>query len=266
MCIGCRMQRAAEWTTRIMHERQMHESNCFITLTYETGKLPPNKSLEHRDYQLFMKRLRQHTARHHARDVRFFMCGEYGEQEQRPHYHACIFNHDFTDRTLGGKSGSGEYYYNSQTLEQLWGHGICSVQDLTQQTASYCARYIMKKALGENADTAYQHVDLETGEIIQRRPEYCAMSLKPGIGAEWLKRYSADAYPHGYTVDNGVKRETPRYYDKLTKRTQPETIERLAERKAARARERHADNTDERLRVRETVHLARVSTLKRGLE
>lgn len=261
------MQRAAEWTTRIMHEAQLYESNCFITLTYATGNLPPNKSLTHRDYQLFMKRLRKHTAKHHAHnDVRFFMCGEYGEQEQRPHYHACLFNHDFRDRTPGGKSSSGELYYNSAELESLWTHGICSVQDLNQQTASYCARYIMKKALGETALTAYQTIDPETGEILQRTPEYCAMSLKPGIGARWLDKYMTDVYPHDYVVDNGRKQAPPRYYDKRAKRQHPAMMEELAYKREQRARQLHADNTDERLRVREEVHLAKVSTLQRNIE
>ena len=39
-CIGCRMQRAQDWTIRCMHEASLHQENCFITLTYERDKLP----------------------------------------------------------------------------------------------------------------------------------------------------------------------------------------------------------------------------------
>lgn len=122
------------------------------------------------------------------------MCGEYGPLNQRPHYHACMFNVDFyDDRVPSGRSASGQLFYTSPTLEKLWGHGIVSVQDLTPETASYCARYIMKKALGQNSDSAYEDID-EDGVIVKRRPEYAAMSLKPGIGAKWFEKYSRDVF------------------------------------------------------------------------
>ena len=33
-CIGCRLERARQWAVRIMHESKMHDTNCFLTLTY----------------------------------------------------------------------------------------------------------------------------------------------------------------------------------------------------------------------------------------
>ena len=176
MCIGCRMRRASDWAMRVMHESQLWPENCFVTLTYARDALPPDASLCHEDFQLFMKRVRKHF----GRSVRFYMCGEYGPLNQRPHYHACLFNADFRDRIPAGKSESGELFYESDVLSKLWKHGRASVQDLTRQTASYTARYIMTKILGREAEAHYG----------VRRPEYNAMSLKPGIGAEWYRRYS----------------------------------------------------------------------------
>ena len=180
-CIGCRMRRASDWSLRVMHEAQLWPQNCFVTLTYGTGRLPPNASLDHSDFQKFMKRLRFEF----KREVRFYMCGEYGDVEGRPHYHACLFNVDFRDRKPMGKSGSGELFYDSERLTRLWSHGIASVQDLTSGTAAYCARYIMKKTLGDEAEHAYSLVD-EDGVLRYRKPPYAAMSLKPGIGARCL--------------------------------------------------------------------------------
>jgi len=259
-CIGCRMRRASDWSLRVMHEASQWSENCFVTLTYGRDKLPPNGSLEHRDVQLFFKRLRKHC----KRPVRFYMCGEYGPLHGRPHYHACLFNVDFRDdRVPSGRSASGELFYTSPTLERLWGHGIVSVQDLTPETASYCARYIMKKALGESAKTAYADVDAD-GVITQRRPEYAAMSLKPGIGATWFEKYRRDVFPHDFVVQNGQERQVPKYYDKLLKRSKAAFLDEVEFARHQRAKASAPDQTDERRQVRETVHLAKVSTLKRG--
>lgn len=262
-CIGCRMRRASDWSLRVMHEASLWPVNCFVTLTYGNGQLPPNASLSHRDFQLFVKRVRKH---YKNKPVRFYMCGEYGPLNQRPHYHACMFNVDFrADRVAAGKSASGLVFYTSGELAKLWGHGIVSVQDLTPETASYCARYIMKKALGENAKTAYADVD-EDGVITQRRPEYAAMSLKPGIGAGWFQKYFTDVFPHDFVVQNGVQRQVPKYYDKLLKRRKTDMQDAVEFERQKRAQKSAPDNTDDRRQVREVVHLAKVSTLNRGLE
>src|SRR5688572_9777072 len=57
-CRGCRLARSRAMATRCMHEKQMHKYNSSITLTYNNDH-NPGYSLDHRDYQLFMKRLRK---------------------------------------------------------------------------------------------------------------------------------------------------------------------------------------------------------------
>lgn len=255
-CIGCRMRRASDWSLRVMHESTLWPRNCFVTLTYGRDKLPADGSLEHRDFQLFMKRLRKHA----GVPIRYYMCGEYGPLNSRPHYHACLFNVDFqSDSVPSGKSASGAVFFDSPTLSRLWGHGIVSVQPLTKETSSYCARYIMKKVLGPGAQAAYV-----TDDGVIRRREYAAMSLKPGIGAEWYKKYVSDVHRHDYVIVDGAKVSVPKYYDKLFKRSGDVWMDTLEYRRELKARAAVVDNTDERRAVREVVHLARVSTLNRG--
>lgn len=256
-CIGCRMRRASDWSLRVMHEAQLWQHNCFVTLTYAPGNLPAEGSLEHRDFQLFIKRLRKR----HNKPVRFYMAGEYGPETQRPHYHACLFNRNFYDRKPAGTSESGAEFFDSEELTEIWGLGRASVQDLTAETASYCARYIMKKVLGHNAENAYDWIDKE-GEVHKRKPEYAAMSLKPGIGAEWFKQYQRDVFPSDTCVQNGVIRQTPKYYDQLAKETALDT-DLIQYKRQQRAAKHQANNTPERLKVRETVQLAKTETLKR---
>lgn len=258
MCIGCRMSRAADWELRCMHEASLHESNCFVTLTYGRDKLPPNGSLEHRDFQLFMKKARKECG-----PFRFYMCGEYGPENGRPHYHANLFGVDFRDRIPKGKSGSGFTYYESAQLSRLWSHGFATVQDLTRETAGYTARYIMKKVLGARSEEAYEVIDSD-GVIGMRRPEYAAMSLRPGIGAGWFDLYHRDVFPADHVVADGKERPVPKYYDKLYKRSgnvSKDAVDLKREKARVAAL---PENTDERRAVREIVQTARVSKLVRG--
>lgn len=257
-CIGCRMRRASDWELRVMHEASLHEDNCFLTLTYAPGKLPPFGSLCHGDFQKFIRALRKKL----RVKVRYYMCGEYGEENARPHYHCCLFGLDFPDRVLCGRSKSGNDFYSSEVLSSLWPHGSSTVQPLVRETASYCARYIMKKVLGDAAAAHYTCVDAD-GVMHEIAPEYAAMSLKPGIGAGWFDKFSRDVFPLDKVVSNGTERVVPKYYDKLA-RKRPIDTDTIEFKRAQRAVRAVADSTPERLAVREHVHLARVSSLKRG--
>ena len=73
-CVGCRLERSRQWAVRCMHEASMHMFNSFVTLTYDDDHLPEYNSLNYKHFQDFMKRLRKS---HNG--VRFYMCGEYGE-------------------------------------------------------------------------------------------------------------------------------------------------------------------------------------------
>ena len=117
-CIGCRLERSRQWAMRCMHEAQMYDRNCFVTLTYDDEHLPPNGSLNKRDFQLFMKRLRKR----YGSGIRYYQCGEYGELLGRPHHHAILFNFDFDDKVLWSVR-DGVRLYRSASLEQLWPHG-----------------------------------------------------------------------------------------------------------------------------------------------
>lgn len=257
MCIGCRERRAYDWQMRVMHEAHLWKQNCFVTLTYGRDRLPANGSLCHEDFQKFLKRLRFHFKANASNPVRFFMSGEYGPLKLRPHYHACLFNVDFRDGRVSGKSAAGAVFYDSPLLSKLWSFGRVSVQPLVKQTAFYCAGYVMKKALGF------------AGELWQEQhpllaPEYMRCSLKPGIGYGWFARYGQQVYANDFVVQDGSKGRVPKFYDKLMKRGDEARLEVLKWSREARAREHLEDQTDERLSVREVVHEARMRNFSRG--
>jgi len=189
-CIGCRIVRTKEWATRCMNEAQLYDQNCFITLTYDKD---PGPSLRYKDFQKFMREVRKKKSYFDVTTwsyvPRFFMSGEYGESNGRPHFHALLFGRSFSDR-----SPVGVDLYRSAELEKLWPHGFSSVGDVTYESAAYVAGYVCKKVTGEAAKKHYERMDTRTGEIVEVAPEFSRMSLKPGIGYEWFRRYWREVY------------------------------------------------------------------------
>lgn len=267
-CVGCRLERSRQWATRCMHEASLYRNNMFITLTYNNKHLPADRSLNYDDFQRFMKRFRKHYKGIEERDgkraIRFYMAGEYGEQYGRPHFHACIFNFSFDDKKVFKRTPSGSTIYTSEKLSALWPFGYASIGDVNFQSAAYVARYIMKKVNGQMAVSHYEYVT-DDGEIVNRRPEFTKMSLKPGIGFQWFEQFKSDVYPHDYVVVNGRKVRPPRFYDQKFKLEHPEEFEVVEfEREKSRLRN-WQDNTEARLRDKEQIAKARLSLLKRCL-
>lgn len=259
-CIGCRLEKSRQWAMRCMHEASLHERNCFLTLTYDDENLPKRGVLEYPTFQKFMKRLRKYAA---PVRPRFYMCGEYGPENWRPHYHGCIFGFDFPDKKVWSSTPSGSSLYRSADLERLWPFGFASIGAVTFESAAYVARYCVQKVTGHNAKDHYARVDAD-GEF-SLPPEFNHMSLKPGIGAPWLAKFQTDVYPHDYVVVNGHKSKPPKYYDRLFSRVDPDTMEGIAFSRDTLARSRFEDNTPERLAVKEIVQRARSSMLLRTI-
>lgn len=258
---------------RCLHESKCYEKNCFVTLTYDDEHLPANHSLTYVDFQLFMKRLRKYYS--HRDDynnlwrlpIRFFACGEYGDQTKRPHYHACLFGTDFADRVFDRRLASGSALHSSKILSSLWTHGFCSVGDVTFESAAYVARYIMKKRFGDvaNEHSHYRFVD-DYGEIHYREPEFARMSLKPGIGAPWYAKYSSEVYPRDEVIVRGKRLKPPKFYDTLLDSRDFDTYEFVLYARSKKALQLAEDATPARLKVRERVARAGLNVKRRTLE
>lgn len=263
-CRGCRLESSRQWAMRIMHEAQVHEANCFATLTYNPENLPDNASLHLPHFQEFMRSLRYHVGERcldlgiPKRRLRYFHCGEYGELS-RPHYHLCLFGWAFLDdRQLHhdpSRKPSDAPLYTSELLDRAWGKGFTTIGELTFESAAYTARYIMKKVNGPAAIHHYAVYDDQGGKHA-RAPEYTTMSRRPGIGSAWYDRFKSDLYPSDTAVTRGYESRVPRYYDKLLEKEDPDLYDMV---KQARIDADHdeVNSTPERLRSRELVAEAR---------
>lgn len=247
-CLGCRIDRENEWSVRLMHEASMHEphTNHFITLTYNDQNLPWDNSLDHSHFQKFIRSLRKKT----GAKLRFFVAGEYGEQESRPHYHAVIFGLELKDLRQVGKRS-----YRSKFLEETWGKGIVDIGDkVTKAACRYIAGYMLKDSTGQ-WKVDWQWPNRITGEMMPRQKPYARMSTRPGIAKQWFEKYKTDVFPNDYVVMEGKKVATPAYYRRMLKEVDPDCFAKVMQQRlvAIESEDFEYNNTRERLRAREAL-------------
>lgn len=186
-CLGCHLDYARSWSNRMLMEFNETGKGIFLTLTYRNEDLPKTDdgvpTLSKRDWQLFMKRLREHFA---PKKLRFFAAGEYGSKTQRPHYHAIIFGlgfEDLPDLRCIGANEIKDPYFSSSVIEKIWAHGFILIGAVNSQTCGYVARYVIKK-----------HYKKSLPELHGAAQEFTLSSRRPGIGlsdpGKWLERDS----------------------------------------------------------------------------
>ncbi len=256
-CVGCRLQRTQQWAIRCVHENMQHGESCFITLTYKDEYLPKDQNLKQRDFTLFMKRLRKSLE---PKKVRFFACGEYGEKNGRPHYHALIFNHDFEDKKLWSQSDTKTPWFTSKELQRLWPLGFSSLGAVSLQSSAYVARYILKKVNG------YNLIKRVGQKWVIRSPEFITMSRAEGIGKEWYDKHNKEAYPDDFIVWDGKKMQVPAYYDKQLEEMDRAEYDQIKLARVRKARKHANDQTIPRLIAREICTEAKINQLPRKLE
>lgn len=295
-CIGCRTDQAHEWANRLLMESLYHESAYFITLTYceeylsyhivpsqdlETGEYMEKPTLCKSDWQGFMKRLREKFP---DRRLRFYACGEYGDQTDRPHMHAIIFGLPKPEEMklkYAGVSETGSLYFRCPVIEECWiatgkpyrkglnskaaerGDdpsliGNCQCEPANYYTFKYVAGYVTKK-IGARPNQIY--------ELENRVPPFSLSSRKPGIGYQYLID-NPDCMNDNKIVigtpSGKVSFPPPRFFKKKFQIENPEVYEEMVKKNIKRSKERmeaELSKTDllenEYLEVKEAAHLAR---------
>ncbi|WNK14890.1 MAG: replication initiator protein [Microvirus sp.] len=216
-CILCREEQARQQAVRITHEATQWEQNSFITLTYNEDNLPDHGSLRYKDLVTFWKRLRKQTGK-----LRYYAVGEYGDKTLRPHYHACIFGHDFTQDSIICQETPHRLWINLE-LTKCWGMGDVKVGMLNFQTARYTASYVTKKLRSKQK---YVRVDQESGELIPVEQPRAFMSRN--LGLRWWEIYGHQLKDHDHVIIDGQKQKPPKMYDRwLTEQGDIQKIEEI---------------------------------------
>lgn len=238
----------------------MHQANAFLTLTYSDDHLPEDYSVHVRTHQLFMKRLRKEI----KTPLRFYACGEYGDENLRPHYHSLIFGYDFrSDRKLYKRDRDGNQLYTSEQLSKIWPYGLATLGSVTYKSAAYVARYCMKKIAGDLASTHYLRTHPKTNLVVQVEPEFQVGSRRPGLGSTWFDKFKDDCFPSDFLVVDGKQTAVPRYY---LQKLEEEAQKKIKRQRSWRAAPHKWNKTSERLRVRGFIKSQSIQQLKRTLK
>lgn len=245
-CVGCRLDYSRQWAARCMLEAEQYQDNQFVCLTYDPENIPivPGVSedgeitmvgtLVPDDLKNFFKRLRITYKRKFNHDnIRFYACGEYGDEKKRPHYHAIIFNLPVPDKEYWYTNKSHQKVYRSAFLEKIWGKGIVTTGEVTWESAAYVARYVMKKQKGPDAKTYYK----QRGIV----PEFVRMSRRPGLALNYYEDNKGKIYEcdeiYLKQKKGVIKLKPSKYFDDKFDVEEPELMKAIKEKRQHIAKE-----------------------------
>lgn len=235
-CDLCREEQARQQAVRITHEATCHAANSFVTMTYAQQHMPRYGSLDYRDLETFWKRLRKLRG-----ELRYYAVGEYGDRTTRPHYHACIFGHDFTENAIICQQVPHRLWINLE-LTRCWGKGDVKVGALTFETARYTASYVTKKLRSKQR---YVRIDEETGELIAVQQPKARMSKN--LGKEWWTRWGHQLLEHDRVIINGTEQKPPKAYDRwLLESGREEDLQRIKTKRQEQAKKQTKEETHAR--------------------
>lgn len=184
-CLACRINRRRKWTLRLCLEAYAYPADHirYITLTYNDRYLPVSSVygpvLWKEDIVHYIKSLRYYVP-----NLRYFIGGEYGEEANRPHYHALLFGippvFDPYVTRLWRCSSSGRVDFNIKEKDDLSMRGFVHIDKETPhvEALQYVAGYVSKKVGNP-----------------KRKPrefmEFAIQSRKPAIGTPVLEQLKA---------------------------------------------------------------------------
>ncbi|QXN75010.1 replication initiator protein [Microvirus mar5] len=134
-CLEClRQKRNRYFNKMVAYNINNDQWTYFITLTYDEEHVPRINdnllTLCYHDFSCFMKRLRRNFPQH---NFKYVVCGEYGSNTARPHYHLILFS-------------SLPFDINIKTIiSSNWKNGFVHVESLRGSGGlHYVCKYITK--------------------------------------------------------------------------------------------------------------------------
>lgn len=213
-CLSCKIARMNEWKLRLLMEKEYHDDSAFITLTYdeehlshlpdskeqyydkELGRFVFRKSIYYKDLTDFNKRFRKNFP---PKSIKFYACGEYGENKFRPHFHSIVF-------------GAGVNAFTRDCLKSDWGmsdsyrfDGVnAGLAYAEADSMLYTVGYVRKKFVGKLAKEVYEDKGLAQPD------SRCSQ----GLGLQWWLDNQEKCLRDGFIKYQGREYPIPRYFIK----------------------------------------------------
>lgn len=188
-------------------------------------------SLQKKDFQNFMKRLRIYVKRELGIDstIKYYMAGEYGSSNKRPHYHAIMFNVPDKDFIKLPKASEQDHQkFVSKKLQEIWGLGSIDIGQVSGNSIAYTCKYINKPGR------------IPEHKRDDRQKEFSLMSK--GLGMNYLtpqviQYHKADVQRNHLTLPGGFMKKLPRIYrdriyDDTEKALQRQEINRIKQKES----------------------------------
>lgn len=289
-CWACRLNYSAEWAVRIMHEcSKTPDKNYFVTLTYDNEHVPTLDYIKYKDkdgnekinfnngcfrYSLvpddahrFINSLRKYLERHYDhKGLKYYYCGEYGGQTQRPHYHMILMNcplnpADFYDLHT---DENGKDHWKQKEIERQWKKGMIDVALVEFADAAYVARYGTKLFLNGGTEEDYAKLGMVR--------EFTRCSRNPAVGLDYVRNNEFDLLLTDEIImknssEKAVHVPLPQYYQRKLEESYPEYIDQLKEKRqllannASKIKRTQTNLTDKEIYTREAQELARRGAL-----
>jgi hypothetical protein len=204
----------------MMLESSLTPRNSFLTLTYrdedlpdefvdkKTGELYARNSVNPSHIKAFTNNLQTSYKRDTGYNLRYFLCGEYGDKTNRPHYHLALFGYPnclLPNRNfVVGRKFVPCVCPNCIYLAKKWPYGHIFLGNLEQQSAQYVAGYVTKKMHTNTCGCKgeYHHEKCAHSKLQGRYPEFSRQSLKPGLGHDAIVKHAISKKSYIHKVDD----------------------------------------------------------------
>lgn len=186
-CFCCRLDMQSSIVNRLYCAWKYYNVSAFVTFTYDDEHLRfnngfVNPTLSKEDLHRYLDKIRHQL----DLDYAYYVCGEYGDKFNRPHYHAIFFGLD--------------YQLHKSFFEKSWKLGSVKVLPLTSKAFNYVTKYVTSS--NSQDDSLY----FDYGII----PPFHKYSR--GLGSQYFLKYRDDIETKGYFVLDGRKIVVNRYY------------------------------------------------------
>ena len=203
-CLGCQISKRTWLNTACNWEYNHYGCGSFSTLTYDEEHIlklydedKQDFELSYKDFQNFMKRLRENIYRKYGvrHEFKYLAVGEYGGKFGRPHIHVLFFGLDFRNNDLD--------IYNA------WGQGIVYNLPIKDGGINYVLKYMDKAEIRKKKNYDFT----EDSKPFERH--------SAGLGKGFILEHIDDIIANNGTYDrgDGKRHSLPKYWlNKLLKK------------------------------------------------